>query len=94
MIIQQFDFRQRKIDRIPAAVLTMTIRKHFFHIRSRFEMNIVQTDEYIVARQHEIRLNEVRPHRMCHRVRFQRMLRKISTCATVGNSDEIIPTAR
>jgi hypothetical protein len=54
-------------------------------------MNVVQTDESAVTRSHEVGLDEVRSHRVRHRVGRQGVLRQVPTGAAMGDDQGPVP---
>ncbi len=87
--LQRTDLRQREVDGVIAAIFTGAIREAFRHVRDAVKIVVMQDDQLVVLRHHQILLQIIRTLGIGHRLRWQRMLRQIAAGAAVGDHDFI-----
>ncbi len=86
---QRTDFRQRKVDGVITAIFTGAVRETFRHIRHAIQIMIMQDNQLVVLRHHQILLQIVRALSIGHRFCRKRVLRQITARATVGDNNFI-----
>ncbi len=84
------DFIKREVDDVEAAVIAGAIGIHVFDVGDGAELEVVQNDEFIVARHHEILLDIVRALSVSHRFCGHRMLRQIAARTAVRDNEPIV----
>ena len=87
--LQGADLRQREVDSVVATIFTGAIRETLCHVRHAVKIMVVQDDQLVVLRHHQILLQIIRALGIGHRFCRQRMLRQITAGATVGDNDFI-----
>ncbi len=87
--LQGADLRQREVNGVEAAIFAGAIRETLCHVRHAVKIMVVQDDQLVVLRHHQILLQVIRPLRIGHRFCRQRMLWQIAARTAVGNNDFI-----
>ena len=87
--LQRADLRQREVDGVVATIFTGAIRETLRHVRHAVKIVVMQNDQLVVLRHHQILLQIIRALGIGHRFCRQRMLRQITAGATVGDHDLI-----
>ncbi len=87
--LQRADLCQREVNGVVAAIFAGAVRETLRHVRHTVKVVIVQDNQLVILRHHQILLQIIRALRIGHRFCRQRMLRQIAAGTAVGDDNFI-----